>query len=58
MYYERWLASRRNSTAREFTDASRARLHVLQQGADRPLSSIRPSDVDDWVDELSPMMGP
>ena len=49
VYYERWLASRRISKAREFTDASRARLHVLPHWADRPLSRIRPSDVDDWL---------
>ena len=58
VYYERWLATRRISKARAFTDDSRARLHVLPHWADRPLSSIRPSDVDDWVAELSRKMGP
>ena len=47
VYYERWLASRQISSSRAYTDAIRARLHVLPQWADRPLSSIRPSDVDD-----------
>lgn len=58
VYYERWLASRRISKARAFTDANRARLHVLPHWADRPLSSIRPSDVDDWIADLSRKMGP
>ena len=58
VYYERWLAWRRNSKARAFTDDSRTRLHVLPHWADRPLSSIRPSDVDDRVAELSRKMGP
>lgn len=58
VYYERWLASRRISKARAFTDASRARLHVLPHWADRPLSSIRPSDVDDGIADLSRKMGP
>jgi integrase len=31
---------------------------VLPQWADRPLCSIRPSDVDDWIAELSRNMGP
>lgn len=57
-YYDRWLATRRVSATRAYTDASRARLHVLPHWADRPLSSIRPSDVDDWVAELSRKMGP
>jgi hypothetical protein len=58
VYYERWLASRRTSATRAYTDESRARLHVLPQGQDRPLSSIRPSDVDNWIAELSRKMGP
>ena len=31
---------------------------MLPHWADRPLGSIRPSDVDDWVAELSRKMGP
>ena len=58
VYYQRWLASRRISSARAYTDEIRARLHVLPQWADRPLCSIRPSDVDDWIAELSRKMGP
>ena len=59
VYYEQWPSrTRRISKARSFTDNSRARLHVLPQWADRPLSTIRPSDVDDWVAELSRKMGP
>ena len=58
VYYERWLASRQISSSRAYTDAIRARLHVLPQWADRPLSSIRPSDVDDWIAALSRKMGP
>ena len=58
VYYERWLASRQISSSRAYTDAIRARLHVLPQWADRPLSSIRPSDVDDWIAALSREMGP
>ena len=58
VYYERWLAARQISSSRAYTDAIRARLHVLPKWADRPLSSIRPSDVDDWIAELSRKMGP
>lgn len=58
VYYQRWLASRRISSARAYTDEIRARLHVLPRWQDRPLSSIRPSDVDDWIAELSRQMGP
>lgn len=58
VYYQRWRASRRVSATRAYTDDSRARLHVLPHWQDRPLSSIRPSDVDDWIAELSRKMGP
>lgn len=58
VYYERWLASRQISASRAYTDAIRARVHVLPQWKDWPLCSIRPSDVDDWIAELSRKMGP
>jgi integrase len=58
VYYQRWLGTRLISSSRAYTDAIRARLHVLPQWQDRPLSSIRPSDVDDWIAELSRKMGP
>jgi integrase len=57
-YYDSWLASRRISRARAHTDAIRARLHVLPRWSDRPLGEIRPSDVDDWIGQLSRRMGP
>jgi integrase len=57
-YYQRWLASRRISRARAHTDASRVGNHVLPHWADRPLSQIRPSEVDDWIAQLSARMGP
>jgi len=47
VYYERWLAARHVSAVREYTDEGRARPHVLPKWGNRPLSSIRPSDVDD-----------
>jgi integrase len=58
VYYERWLATRQISAARAYTDANRARNHVLPRWADVPLSSIRPSHVDDWIGELATKMGP
>jgi integrase len=58
VYYERWLASRQISSARAYTDAIRARNHVLPHWGHWPLARIRPSDVDDWIAALSAKMGP
>jgi len=57
-YYARWDRSRRVSATRRYTDESRARLHVLPHWGHWPLCDIRPSDVDDWIGELSRVMGP
>ena len=57
-YFDRWWAARRISRARMYTDASRARLHVLPHWAGWRLCDIRPSDIDDWVAGLSDLMGP
>ena len=58
VYYERWLAARQISSSRGYTDAIRARNHVLPHWGDWPLCDIRPSDVDDWIALLSRKMGP
>jgi integrase len=58
VYYAKWLATRQVSSARAYTDASRATNHVLPHWRERPLSSIRPSDVDDWIALLATKMGP
>jgi integrase len=57
-YYARWRAARRVSRSREYTDDQRAALHVLPHWGSWPLCDIRPSDIDDWVAELSRKMGP
>jgi integrase len=57
-YYAKWAASRRISATRAYTDESRARLHVLPVWRDWRLCDIRPSDIDDWVGQLSRQMGP
>jgi integrase len=58
VYYERWIAGRLVSSARGYTDNLRADKHVLPHWGDRPLCSIRPSDVDDWIAALSRTLGP
>ena len=58
MYYQRWLASRQVSQTRVFTDAQRAAKHVLPYWSKWEIGQIRPSDIDDWVAELSRKMGP
>jgi hypothetical protein len=43
---------------RRHTDNQRAQLHVLPHWKRWRLCDIRPSDVDDWVADLSQRMGP
>ena len=57
-YYERWRAGRRVSATRAYTDDNRAKLHVLPHWRAWRLEEIRPSDIDDWIAELSTKMGP
>ncbi len=57
-YYQRWLASRQVSETRVFTDAQRAAKHVLPYWSKWEIGQIRPSDIDDWVADLSRKMGP
>ncbi len=56
-YYQRWLASRQVSETRVFTDAQRAAKHVLPYWSKWEIGQIRPSDIDDWVADLSKKMG-
>jgi integrase len=56
-YFDRWWAARRVSAAREYTDRGRADKHVLPHWRNRPLCTIRPSDVDDWIAQLATKMG-
>ena len=57
-YFEQWWAARQVSATREYTDESRARLHVLPHWGAWRICDIRPSDVDDWIAGLSARMGP
>lgn len=57
-YYERWLASRQVSATRLHTDAGGAKLHVLPYWGNWRIGDIRPSDIDDWIAQLSKRMGP
>ena len=57
-YYARWSRARRVSATRQYTDDSRAHLHVLPYWQNWPICTIRPSDIDDWVGQLSRQMGP
>lgn len=56
-YFDKWWAARRVSATRVYTDDGRAKLHVLPRWKERRLCDIRPSDVDDWIAELSTKMG-
>jgi integrase len=56
-YFDQWWAARRVSTARTYTDNGRALLHVLPHWRARRLCDIRPTDVDDWIAQLSTKMG-
>ena len=58
VYFDRWWASRRVSETRRFTDEQRAHKHVLPYWGDWPIYSIRPSDLDDWISQLSRTQGP
>jgi integrase len=58
VYFDRWWATRRVSKTRQFTDEQRARKHVLPYWGDWPIYSIRPSDLDDWIAQLSQTQGP
>ena len=58
VYFDDWWATRRVSRTREYTDESRARLHVLPHWGTWRLCDIRPSDVDDWIAGLGQRMGP
>jgi integrase len=58
-YYQRWQRGRRPvSATRQYTDDNRAGNHVLPYWNDWALCDIRPSDIDDWVAQLSRKMGP
>ena len=57
-YYDRWRARRRVSATRAYTDDNRAKLHVLPHWKAWRLEEIRPSDIDDWIGDLSTKMGP
>jgi integrase len=57
-YFDKWVASRRISRTRQFTDESRARLHALPHWGGWRLCDIRPSEVDDWIARLNNKMGP
>lgn len=57
-YYDRWRVRRRVSATRAYTDDNRAKLHVLPHWRAWRLEEIRPSDIDDWIAELSTKMGP
>ncbi|HEY8826562.1 MAG TPA: tyrosine-type recombinase/integrase [Jatrophihabitantaceae bacterium] len=58
VYFDQWWATRQVSRTREYTDKSRARLHVLPHWGRWRLCDIRPSDVDDWIAGLGQRMGP
>lgn len=57
-YYARWDAARQVSATRRHTDEGRARLHVLPYWGSWRVGDIRPTDIDDWVAQLSKRMGP
>jgi hypothetical protein len=57
-YYARWHRVRRVSKTRAFTDDNRAENHVLPFWKDWRLEEIRPSNIDDWIADLSTKMGP
>ena len=57
-YYDRWHARRRISATRAYTDDNRAKLHVMPHWRTWRLEEIRPSDIDDWIHDLSTKMGP
>ena len=58
VYFDRWWATRQVSETRRFTDEQRARKHVLPYWSEWPIYSIRPSDLDDWISQLSQTQGP
>jgi integrase len=57
-YYERWHRARRVSATRAHTDDNRAKNHVVPYWKGWRIDEIRPSDIDDWVADLSRRMGP
>jgi integrase len=57
-YYARWDAARQVSVTRRHTDEGRARLHVLPYWGTWRVGDIRPTDIDDWIAQLSKRMGP
>jgi integrase len=57
-YYDRWHRARRVSKTRAFTDDNRAKNHVVPYWENWRLEEIRPSDIDDWIAQLSTKMGP
>lgn len=57
-YFDKWWSVRRISRTREYTDESRARLHVLPYWGRWRMCDIRPSDIDDWIARLNDRMGP
>jgi integrase len=57
-YYDRWDAARLISKTKRHTDDGRAKLHVLPYWGGWPVGDIRPTDIDDWVAQLSRRMGP
>jgi integrase len=57
-YYDRWHHARRISATRGYTDDNRAANHVIPYWKNWRLEEIRPSDIDDWIAELSTKMGP
>ncbi len=58
IYFDRWWATRRVSATRHFTDEQRAKKHVLPYWGEWPICTIRPSDIDDWVSQLTRTLGP
>jgi len=57
-YYARWDATRQVSVSRRHTDEGRAKRHVLPYWGGWRIGDIRPSDIDDWIAQLSKKMGP
>jgi integrase len=55
-YYERWDRTRRVSETRRYTDAGRAKNHVLPHWGDWRIGDIRPTDIDDWIADLATKM--
>jgi integrase len=57
-FFDKWWDARRISATRKHTDRQRADKHVIPKWGSWPISQIRPSDIDDWIADLSKTLGP